>query len=136
MMEVTTAWSTAEMYLQGAHVTGFKKHHEPPILFMSQCSRFTEGQPIRGGIPIIFPWFGAREGMAQHGFARNKPWNLKEVLPSQDGSVSLRFEFPSCPDASTFPPFTAEYSVTVSHQLELLLTVCNVSNEAELVFEN
>jgi D-hexose-6-phosphate mutarotase len=136
MLEVSTAWSTAEIYLQGAHVTGFKKHHEPPLLFMSQCSRFTEGQPIRGGIPIIFPWFGAREGMAQHGFARNKTWNLKEVLPVQDASVSLRFEFPSCPEASTFPPFTAEYLVTVSRSLELLLSIRNDSTEADLVLEN
>ena len=25
MLEVSTAWSTAEIYLHGAHVTGFKK---------------------------------------------------------------------------------------------------------------
>src|SRR6516164_1479231 len=74
MLEITTAWSTAEIYRHGAHVTHFKKNDEPPLLFLSQCSRFEEGQPIRGGIPVIFPWFGAREGMAMHGFARVKSW--------------------------------------------------------------
>ena len=136
MLEVTTALGAAEIYLQGAHVTRFQKPHEPPMLFMSQCSRFTEGQPIRGGIPLIFPWFGAREGMSQHGFARNKTWILKEVLPLRDGAVSLRFQFPDCPEASTFPPFSAEYLVTVSDVLELLLTVVNKSAEESLTFEN
>src|ERR1035441_3851061 len=78
MLEISTPWSTAEIYLHGAHVTQFKKRDEPPLLFLSQCSRFVEGHPIRGGVPVIFPWFGAREGLAQHGFARVKAWDLKE----------------------------------------------------------
>jgi len=55
--------STAAIYKHGAHVSYFQKHKEAPLLFLSQCSRFAEEQPIRGGIPIIFPWFGHREGM-------------------------------------------------------------------------
>src|SRR6266705_1927287 len=90
MLEVTTAWSTAEIYLHGAHVTHFKKKEGQPLLFLSQCSRFAENEPIRGGIPVIFPWFGPREGMAQHGFARTKNWDLKEFVPAADGSVSVR----------------------------------------------
>src|SRR5882724_1421668 len=43
MLEVSTAWSTAEIYLQGAHVTHFTKKNEPPLLFVSQCSRFAAG---------------------------------------------------------------------------------------------
>ena len=99
MLEVTTRWSTAEVYLHGAHVTHFRKNGEPPLLFMSQCSRFAPEQPIRGGIPIIFPWFGMREGFGQHGFARIKEWELKEFSPASDGSVSIRFRLPECPEA-------------------------------------
>jgi len=108
MLEVSTPWSTAEIYLHGAHVTRFRKKGEPPLLFMSQCSRFNEGQAIRGGIPIIFPWFGVREGLGQHGFARIKTWDLKEFAPALDGSVSIKFGLPECPEASGFPPFKAE----------------------------
>ncbi len=53
MVEISTGVSTAEVYRHGAHVTHFKKTDEPPLLFLSQCSRFAEGQPIRGGIPIV-----------------------------------------------------------------------------------
>jgi len=136
MLEISTAWSTAEIYLNGAQVTHFKKKDEPPLLFMSQCSRFAEEQPIRGGIPIIFPWFGPREGLAQHGFARLKTWEVKEVLPAPDGSVSVRLRLPDCAEACTLPAFTADYIVTVSDALTLELRVTNDSKEDTLAFEN
>jgi len=136
MLEVSTAWSTAEIYLQGAHVTHFQKRNEPPLLFLSQCGRFTEGQPIRGGIPVVFPWFGPREGLGQHGFARAKTWELKEFAPAPDGSVSVRFRLPDCPEASAFPSFTTDYIVTVSDSLKLELVVANNSKTDEFVFEN
>jgi len=136
MLEVTTQWSTAEIYQHGAHVTHFKRKDQPPLLFLSQCSRFAENQPIRGGIPVIFPWFGPREGMAQHGFARVKAWDLKEFAPAPDGSVSVRFRLPDCPEASAFPQFTADYIVTVDQALTLQLVVTNSSRDEPFTFEN
>ncbi len=136
MLEISTPWSTAEIYLLGAHVTQFKKKDEPPLLFLSQCSRFAEGHPIRGGIPVIFPWFGPREGLGQHGFARVKTWELKEFVPAPDGSVSVRFRLPDGPEAAAFPPFTADYVVTVNQSLTLQLIVTNQSKDAEFSFEN
>jgi D-hexose-6-phosphate mutarotase len=136
MIEVSTPWSTAEIYLHGAHVTHFQKQGEAPLLFMSQCSRFEEERPIRGGVPIIFPWFGQREGLGQHGFARVTNWEFKEFSTAADGSVSVRFRLPECPEASAFPPFTADYLVTVNQSLAMCLTVTNNSKEDELAFEN
>src|SRR5262249_18722947 len=56
---INTPWSNAEIYLHGAQVTHFQKHGEAPLLFLSESSRFQSDSPIRGGIPICFPWFGA-----------------------------------------------------------------------------
>src|SRR6516225_7549854 len=136
MIGISTMWSSAEVYLQGAHITNFRKHNEPPLTFMSQCSRFTQGQPIRGGVPVVFPWFGMREGMGNHGFARVQTWELKEFAPAPDGSVSVRFRLPDCPEASSYPPFTADYVVTVSDGLTLQLIVSNQAAEDSLTFEN
>src|SRR6267378_1686739 len=136
MIEVITGRSTAEIYLHGAHVTHFKKKDEPPILFLSQCSRFAENEPIRGGIPVILPWFGPREGLGQHGFARVKRWELKEFVPAPDGSVSVRFRLPDCPEASGFPPFTADFIVTVDDALTLQLSITNNSPDHEFPLEN
>ena len=69
MMEVSTAWSTAEIYLQGAHVTHFRKKNEPPLLFLSQCSRFAAGQPGRSDelfqLVIPFPPTPSPAGTSQ-----------------------------------------------------------------------
>jgi len=136
MLEVSTAWSTAEIYLHGAHVTHFQKKGDAPLLFLSQCSRFAQNEPIRGGIPVIFPWFGPREGMPQHGFARLKVWELKEVAPAADGSVSVRFCLPEYPEASSFPPFSVDYVVTINESLGVELIVTNRSKDEAFTFEN
>jgi glucose-6-phosphate 1-epimerase len=135
-LEVNTAWSNAEIYLHGAHITNFQKKGEPPILFMSQLSRFNEGSPIRGGIPVIFPWFGPREGEIAHGFARNQSWELKEVLQLANGGVSLRLCLPDSPAAAMFPKFSADYCITVGQTLAAELTVVNLSPGQDFTFEN
>lgn len=135
-LEITTKWSTAEIYLHGAHVTRFKKKDEASLLFISQFSRFADDEPIRGGIPVIFPWFGQREGMPQHGFARVKNWELKECVSAPDGSVSVRLRLPDCPEASAYPAHTVDYVVTVNESLKLELIVVNKSPDEELHFED
>src|SRR5690348_10580973 len=71
-----------EIYLQGAHVTSWTPAGQRPVLFMSSRSVFAPGKAIRGGVPIIFPWFGARsDGKPgpQHGFARSSLWEFKSA---------------------------------------------------------
>ncbi|MEK7706977.1 MAG: D-hexose-6-phosphate mutarotase [Verrucomicrobiota bacterium] len=136
MLEITTPWSSAEIYLHGAQVTHFKKHNEPSLLFLSQCSRFAAGQPIRGGIPIIFPWFGKpADKPAQHGFARIRDWELKEMAVSPDGSVSVRLQMPECANSPECPACTVDFMVTVNVALTVELVVLNRSDR-EFVFEN
>ena len=52
LARIRTPWSTAEIYLHGAHVAAFQKNGEAPLIFMSRKSYFTAGKPIRGGVPI------------------------------------------------------------------------------------
>jgi D-hexose-6-phosphate mutarotase len=136
MMEITTRWSTAEVYLHGAHVTHFQKKGEEPLLFLSQCSRFEAGQPIRGGIPIVFPWFGPKAGASQHGYARVRNWELKEIVTVPDGSVSVRLRLPDVPEAAGFPAHTLDYIVTVSDVLTLELRTTNRSADKVFTVED
>ncbi|MES2437741.1 MAG: D-hexose-6-phosphate mutarotase [Verrucomicrobiota bacterium] len=115
--------SSAEIYLHGAHVAAFQRHGEEPLLFMSGSSAFAPDKPIRGGIPIIFPWFGGREGMPAHGFARTAEWELGETTVRVDGTVCLRF---ALPDGGGFE---VGYTVTVGESLGLELSVRNTGDE-------
>ena len=90
--KLTSPVSEAEIYLYGGHVTRFDKRGEPPVLFLSEKSLYTRGKAIRGGIPIIFPWFGAHPedpSKPQHGFARTAEW---QVASEGDGEIALRLE--------------------------------------------
>jgi glucose-6-phosphate 1-epimerase len=134
MLEIATPWSSAEIYLHGAHVTHFQIKDEQPLLFMSQCSRFEREAPIRGGIPIIFPWFGKpADKPGQHGFARVRNWELKEIHSPADGSVSVRLRMGNGPQE--FQPCSVECLVTVNQFLTVELVVANESDH-EMVFEN
>lgn len=135
-LEVAAVGSTAEIYLHGAHVTEFRRRGGEPLLFMSQCSRFAAGQAIRGGVPVIFPWFGPREGSLAHGFARTAEWELLETTALPEGGVTLRFGLPACPESSLWPSFSAYYFVTVTETLSLELVLTNTSPAAELSLEN
>ncbi len=136
MLEINTAWSRAELYLHGAHLTHFQIKDQPPLLFMSRLSRFKEDAPIRGGIPVIFPWFGPREGEAAHGFARIQPWELREISQLNDGGLVLRLGLPDSPAAALFPKFSAEYRLTFSRDLGAELIVTNDSQDRDFTFEN
>jgi glucose-6-phosphate 1-epimerase len=68
--------SEGEAYAHGGHVTRYAADG-PPVLFLSSATKFALGEPIRGGVPVIFPWFGddpERRGRPAHGFARRRAW--------------------------------------------------------------
>jgi glucose-6-phosphate 1-epimerase len=122
-INVTTDFSTAEIYLHGAHVTGFQKNGEPPLLFMSDKSLFAPDKAIRGGVPICFPWFGSRAGLPAHGFARVTAWELMSTTALPDGGVSLRFRLPENGGGKV------EFIVTVNDTLTMEMQVTNTLAE-------
>ena len=128
-IRIETDWSTAEIYQHGAHVTGFQKKGEAPLLFMSAASEFHPDKPIRGGVPVIFPWFGAREGQPFHGTARIQDWKILETQALPCGSIRLHFRL------SSIGEWEADYIITVGCSLTLELIATNTGT-ADFIFEN
>ena len=99
---------TCELYLQGAHLTAWQPPGERPILFTSPNSAFAPGRAIRGGIPIIFPWFGANRhepAAPQHGFARTAPWRLNGVETVGRESLTLTLASSGGVTTATVPSY-------------------------------
>lgn len=135
-INITTGQSTAEIYLHGAHITGFQKNGEPPLLFMSRLGQFATATPIRGGVPICFPWFGGREDDVAHGFARITEWNLAKTSVTADGAVTLNFRLPTPPDRAAWKSLRAEFIVMVSDKLVVELITTNDSADKAVEIEN
>lgn len=122
--------ATGEIYLQGAHLTSWVPKGQRPVLFMSSRSGFAPGKAIRGGVPIIFPWFGARsDGKPgpQHGFARTAIWELKNASLVNKTDVAVDFRMSA-------EGFEVRFGVTLGAQLEMVLEVTN-AGAAEASFE-
>lgn len=132
-LDVATRLAEAQVYLQGAHVTRFQPRGQRPALFVSERSAFMAGHPIRGGVPICFPWFGARaDGGAgpMHGFARLTEWQLAESRVDEDGTAHLSFQLAVDAARALWPAEAAvRYDVQIGSALRLALSVTNRSAE-------
>jgi glucose-6-phosphate 1-epimerase len=129
----------ARIYLQGAHVTDWTPAGEQPVLFMSKRSHFAPGKPIRGGVPVCFPWFAARTGHPEspaHGFVRNADWDVESVTQLDDDSVVASFTIGDSEATRAHWPhaFLLRHRVTIGKTLEMTLEVEN-RGDKEFTFE-
>jgi glucose-6-phosphate 1-epimerase len=137
-VQITSRLCDAEMYLHGAQVTAWKPAGAEEVLFLSSKSRWEEGQAIRGGIPICFPWFRAKVDDRQapaHGFVRTKAWQLASIVESQSGLVVSMFTESDAATNALWPgEFRLTHRVTFGTQLTLEL-VCINTGSTTLRFE-
>jgi glucose-6-phosphate 1-epimerase len=144
---ITTPACTAELYLQGAHLTQWQPAGSTPVLYLSPTSVFAPGKAIRGGIPVIFPWFGARTPeitgtvsatagkSPSHGFARTQSWQLEfAALLGDDLRLVLTLGPTEVSRSYGFDHFRIVCELTLGNQLTVRLTVVN-EGTAPLVFE-
>ncbi|KAH7911198.1 galactose mutarotase-like domain-containing protein [Hygrophoropsis aurantiaca] len=132
--------SSAQILLYGATVVswkaGTKPHPEPAErLFVSSKASLDGSKPVRGGIPVIFPCFGAPTHpehlkLGQHGFARSETWSFEKIVMDNEAGVSVRLTLETTPSiaAKYDKPFHLAFVVTLAeHQLSTDLHVTNTS---------
>ena len=127
---ISTPAAEADLYLQGAHLAHWTPRGQRPVLFVSPKSLFAAGKAIRGGVPIIFPWFGSRSdgkpGPA-HGFARTSEWTVESARQLADGRVEITLAFSSNNATREFfdAAFRLRFRVTIGSELEMELETSN-----------
>lgn len=130
---------SAEISLYGGQVLSWRPTGQPPALFLSGGFAKTEkGKAIRGGIPVLWPWFGKAQSpsLPNHGFARISLWRLAETEYDKDETSAL---FVLVDDDSTRKlwngKFELELKVTVGRTLKLELKTKNTGKEKFSVTE-
>ncbi|GLR18878.1 D-hexose-6-phosphate mutarotase [Portibacter lacus] len=58
-----------------AHLISWIPEGHDEVMYLSTQAFMEAGKPIRGGVPICWPWFGSLENKPAHGFARINSWN-------------------------------------------------------------
>ncbi len=118
---------------QGAQVLTWEPAGQRPLLYLSPHARMMSGKPVRGGVPICWPWFGpdtSGQGLGAHGFLRTRLWGIPQIREDETG---VRLNFKINDDAATreqWPwAFSAELEVVLGKTLAVELRVRNTSAE-------
>ena len=134
--QVTTQACRGTLFLHGAHVTDWQPAGQEPVLYLSSASEFAPGKAIRGGVPVCWPWFGARsDGGAgpSHGFARLQEWTVEFVAlaPGKREEVAITLSLRPGEESRAlgFDHFVVQLGVRFGATLGLSLSVMNTGTE-------
>ncbi len=130
--DLSSASCSCRAYAHGAHVVEWTPAGGRPGLWLSPLARLDSSAAIRGGVPIVFPWFGAGRSGAMtpaHGFGRLSTWELVSLDRSAD-RVTAEFRLDSGRVTSEEFPYRyeARYTLTAGERLHLALTVDNAGD--------
>jgi glucose-6-phosphate 1-epimerase len=129
---ISTDECDAEIYLHGAQVTRFRPRGGDELLFLSAASTYAPGKAIRGGVPIVFPWFGDRTDGAgpAHGFARITSWSLVSTRKIDRGiELVLRLVADDATRALGYDAFSIDAQILCGRFLEIALTISNLGDK-------
>ncbi|MDM8323307.1 D-hexose-6-phosphate mutarotase [Bifidobacterium pullorum] len=142
LRDVVNADSSASISDYGAHVLTWTPAGQPPVIWRPAAVQLREGTAIRGGVPIIFPWFntgwdGGRPVSKQpkHGFGRVAFWSF-DADASSDRHVRYTLDSADFGDdllaqlnSGDHPRFRATYDVEIGERIAMALTVANDGDE-------
>ncbi|WP_019529510.1 D-hexose-6-phosphate mutarotase [Dasania marina] len=138
---VSNSAAKALIFLQGAQVAEYQAHGHNKTLWLSGSNSYQQGRPLRGGIPISWPWFGqlsdnpaaitgqldSAQTYSAHGFARNSDWQLDSINTDNNEQTQLQFSYqPSAAQQALWPyDSRLQLEIKVGKQLQMNLTVTN-----------
>ena len=125
--KINTDKCSGSFFLLGAHIAEFQpKSQSQPILFMSDEAIFKIGKPIRGGVPICFPWFGPNKddtSVPAHGLVRTALWDMLESGSTESG-VMVKLGYRCA-------PFRVSLTAVFGETLDVTMDVKNEATTEE-----
>jgi glucose-6-phosphate 1-epimerase len=130
---IDTALARCEIALYGGQVLSFVPHADGRDLLWCSAGRLVDGRPVRGGVPVCWPWFAKQDRppeAIQHGFVRRMRWRVVTCAERPDGRVRVLMQVAAPPEGWPgglgWPAECApELEVLVGDALELSLRTVN-----------
>lgn len=134
---IDTPLARCEIALFGAQVLSFVPRHDGRDLLWCSSARRAPERPVRGGIPLCWPWFARQDRpdtAVQHGFVRRMRWRVTTCAERPDGRVRVAMQLAApesgWPDGLGWPPSCVpELEVLVGEALEVSLHTINRSEQ-------
>lgn len=108
--------ATARISLMGGHLLSYVPADGEELFFLSAKSWLEPGKPIRGGIPVCWPWFSGTAAYGRdhrpppHGLARLEMWEMLAQYESPNGEYS-EVTLGYAPAPGVFWPFPSQLTV-------------------------
>ncbi|WP_019557500.1 D-hexose-6-phosphate mutarotase [Thiomicrorhabdus arctica] len=133
MIDVENAFASAQITTHGGCVLSFTPKNGQDLLWVSPTALYNGQKPVRGGIPICWPWFGAHSqetSAPAHGFVRNAVWHLDHIANLDSGVTEIVLTFDSNADTLAIWPhsFHLALRIEVGEKLAMSLITTNLSN--------
>lgn len=123
--QVRTPSATAVISVFGGQLLSFIPEGQPDVLWLSP-KRAGLPTPIRGGVPVCWPWFG-RQGQSDdvpaHGLVRTARWELLQARQGDDGELELQLAPLSIAECG----LRLQMQLRIGRQLHQQLTTDNTS---------
>ena len=130
-------YSAIVLSLFGGHLLSFTpKKDQRERLWVSPKAQFDKRKPIRGGIPVCWPWFAAAPqeftkelgDIPAHGYARTCDWKIVEIQESVDNTcVILTPQLET--SKNLIPLLKLELEIVLAETLTVRLRTTNVGPE-------
>lgn len=134
-LKVDNKHATFTLSLFGGHVLSYiNKKDNKERLWLSNKAIFDGKTPIRGGIPICWPWFSSHHqtpSFPSHGFVRTQMFKLidiKETLSKQDVSHTCLTLAPNQMDLFGYNNIQMKLVIDISDTLNINIISMNNSN--------
>ncbi len=100
--------------LYGGQIISFNNKSSGEMLFLSDKVIYKNGTPIRGGIPVCWPAFGASNPeLPFHGFVRNRIWRLLETQQLDTHTTEIKLGISSNDETLRIWPYAFKLTLTV-----------------------
>jgi glucose-6-phosphate 1-epimerase len=133
--------ATVIIALQGAQILSWTPQHDSAdVLWLSPMARLGTGKPLRGGIPVCWPWFGPHSdtasGNGAHGFVRAADWRVMEsAITPTETRLTLGYSLTAADEAALSGRARLSLQVALSDMLDVSLTSENTGLSPLIITE-
>lgn len=148
LIDIANAFGSATLTTFGGTLLSYVPAGGTDLLWVSDTAVYDGSKPVRGGVPVCWPWFGPWDAAAMgadasdaakkaHGFARYETWEVESVDSRPGGATRVVLVLlPNASIARAWPhAFRLRLAVTLGEQLQVELTGENLSARDWVVSE-
>ncbi|MGB5710040.1 MAG: D-hexose-6-phosphate mutarotase [Waterburya sp.] len=118
LIEVSNEYAQATISVYAGHILSFKPvNQQEDVIFLSSKVDYQSGKAIRGGTPICWPWFGPdpeAKGRPNHGFVRNRLWQMRDAIATQDGATKITMGLVDTPETRKIWDYSFDLAIAIT----------------------